>query len=300
MFGDRIEEPSYAPGTSDGRSHDRSARAALWEVVTLGSADQLAASHLDALLGGRIAAVRIPGFVPADQCVLLLKRLREVGIGAYAGMKKALGTLWPNHWVPRYVTGDWDAYFEGAIGAEEQKRHLFEPIGDPRRLVNEPIRRALGEAITPLRCPSRGRAFHAMIVRAGAAELHFDWAGFDLMPEVAKRVTAQMAWNIYLSNPGRGGELEVFQRQGTSPGLTKGEAASQGADVVFGNYGFPASVVSGARAVSIPVEQGDLVLVMNRHFHRVAAITPNELTNERVAISAHIVRLDDGTLHDFS
>ena len=130
--------------------------------------------------------------------------------------------------------------------------------------------------------------------------MHFDWAGFDLMAGLCDRAIAQMAWNVYLANPGPGGELQVFRRPGTRPGLTKAEAEARGPEVVFGNYGFPDSMVGGCQRATIGVGAGDLVIFMNRHFHRVADLVPPEAAQDRVAISAHIVGLDDGTFHDFS
>jgi len=271
-----------------------------WPLIELGRNQPVTPSHIRDLLEGRIAAIRIPEAVDPQACAEVVRRIETRGTSKYPGMREALGTLFPNHWSARYVDGDWDGYFASVDSTEDVKAAIFEPLGmPPREVANRLIEPGLGRPVERLRCPQTGRPYHSVIVRAGAAKHHFDFGGYDLPSNIAPRVMRQCAWNIYLSAEGAGGELEVFQTMGTSPGHTKAKAETLGIRY-FGNYDLPAAFVEGAPSVAVACRTGDFVMIMNRHVHRVRPVVPTELTERRIAISSHVAEFIDGRFCDFS
>ncbi len=270
-----------------------------WSYLDLEGPGALDAEQIQRLLCGRIAGIRIQGMVTPEECEAVMERVTELGMGAYDGMAKPLGTFGINHWTARYVDGDYPGYFNGAAGEEKTKIWLFEPLSaGPSEIVKKTLEPALGVKIERLR-DDKGRQFNAVILRSGTAAAHYDFGRFDLPQPVASRVIRQMAWNIYLQNPGEGGELVVYRQLGVEPGLTKAEAAARGLSS-FGNYDLDSKSLQGVPAVTIPARQGDFVLVNNQYIHAVAPVSPPELTGERVAISAHIAQLTDGSFCEFS
>ncbi len=269
-------------------------------VTTLQGDEPVESDHIDALFNGEIAGLRIAGAFDPIACAQVVENVRRLGLQEYPAMANPLATLWPNHWSCRYDDGEWDAYFASLDDKSTEKAAVFAPLGgDPSALVNARLEPALGRPITRLTCPRTGRTFHNVIVRAGTAELHFDDGRYDLTAELRELVMRQLAFNIYLSNPGGGGELEVFKRLGGMPGISKPDAAANGSTVV-GNYGFDDAIVAGVPSAAIPCEAGDLVLIRNQFLHRVRPVTIPELALHRIGISAHIVELSDGTYHTFN
>lgn len=270
-----------------------------WSAIELEVPDDLTHRHIDDLLCGRIAGIRIPQMVSSAACEAIMKEIARYGMGQYDGMARPLGTVGENHWPARYVDGNWDAYFETVEQEERIKEGLFAALGgSASRYVNTILERAIGQEIDRLRTDD-GRPFNAVVVRSGTAALHFDFGGYDLPHSIGCRVIRQMAWNIYVQNPGEGGDLVVHRHMGSEAGLTKAEAAARGV-ACFGNYDLDASILEGVEKVTIPARRGDFVLIQNRYVHSVAPVVPTELARERVALSAHIAQLTDGSFREFS
>jgi hypothetical protein len=272
-----------------------------WGYFDLVSSANVTRAHLQAVLEGRSAGIRVRQAVDPAACAEVADRIEAHGTSRYPGMRNALGTVFPNHWSARYVNGDFDSYFDAISDTEDVKAYMFEPFGSsPREIANRILEPVLGRRIERLRCPVTGRLFHSVIVRTGTADFHYDFGGYDLPVTLAPYVMRQTAWNLYLRTAEAvGGELEVFKVLGTKPGLTKAYAEAAGVPF-FGNYGIPASVVDGAPSVSIPCSAGDWVYIMNRHVHRVIPINPVDLSDQRMAISSHVAEFIDGSFHDFN
>ncbi len=270
-----------------------------WSYLEFADPAALSPDQIERLLRGEIAGIRIPEIISQEECEAVMSRVVELGMGEYNGMAHPLGTFGTNHWAARYVHGDYEGYFKSAVEEEKTKAWLFESLSaSPSEIVKKTLEPALGAEIERLRTDD-GRPFNAVILRSGTAAIHYDFGRFDLPQPLSSRVIRQTAWNIYLQNPGEGGELVVYRELGTEPGLTKADAAAQGLSS-FGNYDLDSRSLEGVPAVTIPARQGDFLLVNNQYLHMVAPVTPPELSGDRVAISAHIAQLTDGSFCEFS
>ena len=81
--------------------------------------------------------------------------------------------------------------------------------------------------------------------------------GIDAIAETR----VQFAWNVYLDNPGGGGDLQVWERRWSR----QHDLVHQ----VEGQYYYRPDVVDGARRVDVPVTVGDVVIVNSAVYHAV-------------------------------
>jgi len=87
----------------------------------------------------------------------------------------------------------------------------------------------------------------------------------------------QYAWNIYLSDPGEGGECVVYNK----PWEKADDQYIKGA-----TYGYDHEVVKGAESIKIKPEPGMLLLFNSRNFHEVL-----KSTKPRLSLGGHVGRL---------
>lgn len=290
-------EPSV---DASGTKHLQAAVRALpasWEYIEQDN-ERIDFAAFEALRRGDVGAIKIRKLIDRSTSNAVVQRIHALAIGSYAGMREALGTLWPNHWVPRYVDGSWDSYFATVDEVEQQKEEVFTPFGrHPFDQVSDILYPAFGNDLDVLSMPS-GKRFHRLIVRAGTPALHYDDGRYDLPRPIGKHIRRQYAVNFYLQNPG-GGELVVYRRRGGSPGFTKALAQERGISW-FGNYDIPERYVEGVPRATVPISAGDFVIFRSQNFHKVATVIPPERAAERIAISSHIAELDNGDYAAFS
>ena len=117
-------------------------------------------------------------------------------------------------------------------------------------------------------------------LRNGATPIHVDFAPQDSAGWAVGATRVQLAWNVYLDNPGAGGDLLVWERR-WSP-------EDDGTHQVEGEYYYRPEVVHGARRVEVPVTIGDVVFVNSSVYHAVAD------ARRRVAFGSFISIFDDG------
>lgn len=276
------------------QSCNRSSAPALWNHVDLRAGEEVSRELLEAVFHGDVPGLRLRGFYSESECRTVVERLRglESGSKKYQGLD--LGTVLgiPSHWEFAYTgpPNEWESYFPLVGPANALRRELFAGLPDPVRAVSELFGEAWSHSPVPNAThPRYGREVYAGLVRTGVPKLHCDWARWDF-PSLP--VVMQAGWNVYLQNPGPGGDLKMYRRLWTHPG----EKADSGASRV-GNYDLPRELVADVEAETIPCRTGDLVLAPNRFLHEV---TPCADPESRTTVAGHLVWLQDGSIAQFS
>jgi hypothetical protein len=178
------------------------------------------------------------------------------------------------------VRGSKEAYFRQAQSLVPSFESVFARSFNPVvRLIGE-LRRAGIEADVMTE-PGFGAYWAGNgKLRYGATPIHVDFAPQDSAGWAVGETRVQLAWNVYLDNPGGGGDLHVWER-----------CWSQEDDVthkVEGEFYYRTEVVRGARRVDVPVAVGDVVIVNSVLYHAVAEATG------RMAFGSFISIFDDG------
>lgn len=117
-------------------------------------------------------------------------------------------------------------------------------------------------------------------LRYGLSPLHVDFAPQDSAGWAIAETRVQLAWNLYLDNPGGNGDLQVWERSWSR----EDDISHQ----VEGNYSYRTEVVHGAQRLDVPVTVGDVVILNSATYHAVAEATG------RVAFGSFISIFDDG------
>ena len=116
-------------------------------------------------------------------------------------------------------------------------------------------------------------------VRNGVTPIHIDFAPQDSAGWAIAETRVQFAWNVYLDNPGGGGDLQVWERRWSR----QHDLVHQ----VEGQYYYRPDVVDGARRVDVPVTVGDVVIVNSAIYHAVRQATG------RIGFGSFISLFDD-------
>jgi hypothetical protein len=64
--------------------------------------------------------------------------------------------------------------------AEKLRREIFEPLGDPVKIVEDLLVKNWPGAVTIARHPQTGQKLYAGIIRSGTPRLHCDWMRWDI------------------------------------------------------------------------------------------------------------------------
>jgi hypothetical protein len=117
-------------------------------------------------------------------------------------------------------------------------------------------------------------------LRNGVTPIHVDFAPQDSAGWAIAETRVQFAWNVYLDNPGDGGDLQVWERRWSR----QHDRVHQ----VEGQYYYRPDVVEGARRVDVPVTVGDVVIVNSAVYHAVGQAAG------RIGFGSFISLFDDG------
>lgn len=107
-----------------------------------------------------------------------------------------------------------------------------------------------------------------------SALMHADFAGFIPQYWSISKVIAQYAWNIYLSNPGNGGECIVHDKLWEK---------ADDAYIVGNTYGYDHVLVANKEHATISAQSGRLVFFNSRNFHEV-----NASSQPRLSVGGHV------------
>jgi hypothetical protein len=232
---------------------------------------------LDALAAAEVPAVRFASFA----CPAETRALRELLL-AEALRTRSIAEV-TRLGISQYeqgVRGSKRDYFRQANALAPSFERVFARSFNPvARLIGE--LRGAGVDADVMTEPGLGAYWAGNgKVRHGASPIHVDFAPQDSAGWAVAETRVQLAWNVYLDNPGGGGELTVWDRC-WSP---EHDVTHQ----VDGQYYYRPDVVRGARRIDIPVVVGDAVIVNSGLYHAVAE------ASGRMAFGSFISIFEDG------
>ena len=263
-----------------------------WTHLTLGHGQTLTAELLMAAFHGDVSALRLPAlYGEADMAQVAGKVASSGGADRYVGLDLGSPLGVPTHWELRYTrnAAGWAEHFAKLRTADLARRRLFAKTGDPAAALVGMLQRVWPGKVSRMRHPRYGRELFFGLLRSGVPELHYDWAPFDLEEP---NVVAQLGWNLYVFNPGPGGDLKMYRTMGMTPGNRE----DSGLEPV-GNYGLSPELVEGVESDVVLCRTGDVVLAPNRFLHEV---TPCLYGDQRLTLTAHVALMRDGSLRLFN
>ncbi|HEY1353511.1 MAG TPA: 2OG-Fe(II) oxygenase [Ktedonobacteraceae bacterium] len=242
-------------------------------------AQGLTISSLQALFQNEIAALRIPHFLTDDACTAIIEQIHRFEPEQYTDDPEMarVGITQAEH------MGEKALYFLRAAAMNSSREMVFEQ----RKAALLQVVRALrsvwqGQVDVAHEEESNQRYFAGLIRIIGRTRLHFDWAPHDAQDWAIGRISAQLAWNIYLQASERGGTTRVYHR------------AWQHEDECYrepGSYAFDPALVQNAAYIEIAPRTGELVLFNSRNYHEVEK---TEGARQRLSISSFVGLLKPG------
>jgi hypothetical protein len=235
-------------------------------------------SSLLDLIGGRVPAVRLPGFADARETERLaasllgearrthsIRQVARLGISQYEqGVRVSREHYFA---LARQLDAEFDAIYARS----------FNPV---RRMIDR--LRAEGFDAEVMLEPGLGRYFAGSgKLRNGYSPVHVDFAPQDSAGWAVGDARAQLAWNYYLQVPAQGGELLLWDRL-WQPDDDRYQVAD--------NYYYDETVVGDAPMLRVSVKPGEVVLINSRSYHAVAEAA------DRLAFGSFISVIGDGRL----
>lgn len=226
-----------------------------WGILKV-EPDQFGVSFWDALFGGRVGAIVIDDFWPAEAAVELCHSLKHHGLRKVIG-----GSAVPASYSGMSVS-DYKQHRE-----EEYLRDVPIAVADRALILGaqeDPLPKVLNLLTVWPRGGEVARAdagsyFAGTIRNLHESPVHYDWAPRDLAGWTIGSVTRQFTWNLFLSEPGSGGEVNIWKMQG-------GEASGMAAPGAGGPD------LSNVARVSIRPKTGRLLLFDTRNFHSIGRV----------------------------
>jgi len=219
---------------------------------------------LGGLLEAQIPAVKVSGFcTPAELTSL---KLGLFDLSVYSQSVPQVLRIG----ISQYEEGIRNAkshYFAEAAKLRPKMEQLFRESFDPvARLCQVLKEHKFNAAI--LEEPDYGQ-YHAGVGkrREGVSPIHVDFAPQDSPGWKVGESKAQLAWNLYLSNP-EGGQLLLWDK------LWQPE---HDVHKVADNYYYGESVVAGSTQMKVDVFETDLIIINSRKYHAVSKAS-NRLT----------------------
>lgn len=229
--------------------------------------DEIGAGEIEALLTDAIDMVRIRPFTDPDAAVRIARRLERHPSHAVYRNTEELERVGESHFETHDASGVTDpdalaAYLYAADQLMEEIHRLCDPDDSPFDALWRMLARTLGIE----RAVLDGQSMFAGIVRIfpEGSELlpHNDDFARDAPGfEPAASLEGQLAVNVYLETPLRGGELELWRWRPTHEQLARVRLPGSG-------YGADRSLLP-APDVTVGVAPGDLVMFDAARLHAV-------------------------------
>lgn len=237
---------------------------------------------LTQVFDNQAAYVKVENFLSADECQKLTAGLRTLGLQQYAynfehNEAPPAACLFETHYLYEQKTPA--EYFPKAQASIELYQQLVNIAGlDPAKKFIDLLAHYLGKVTI---AEQDGQAYGYVLGRElnHSALLHADFAAF--IPEVwnISKINAQYAWNIYLTDPGEGGECVIYNKpwEKSDDQYIKGET-----------YGYDHEVVKDAELIKIKPKPGMLLIFNSRNFHEVL-----KSSKPRLSLGGHVGRTPD-------
>lgn len=242
----------------------------------------LSSQGLAQVFDNEAAFIKVENFLSKAECQKLIKALRHLGLKQYEyhfahDEAPPAACLFETHYLYEQKTPE--EYFPKAKASLELYQQLVQAAGfDPVKKVQDLLSSYLG---TVSIAEQGGHLYHPILARElnNSALLHADFAAFIPKKWQISNINAQYAWNIYLSDPGEGGECIVYNK----PWNQEDDRYIKGS-----TYGYDHEVVKDKEFVKIKPEPGMLLFFNSRNFHEVT-----KSTQPRLSVGGHVGRTAD-------
>jgi hypothetical protein len=230
------------------------------------------------LFANQIAYIAVDNFLNIAEIEALKNGLIKAGLQQYSynfAVDKAppAAHLFETHYLYEQKTPS--EYFSAAAKSIAEYQNLCQLTGfDPALKMSTFLSEHLQKTVTI--AEQAGQHYSHVIARElrHSALMHADFAGFIPHYWSISNVIAQYAWNIYLSDPGEGGECVVYDKLW---------AKEDDAHILENTYGYDEKIVANQASAVISVKPGQLVFFNSRNFHKV-----NASRNPRLSIGGHV------------
>lgn len=225
------------------------------------------------VFANKCAYVSVENFIIPEDCTNVINTLRGMGLQQYdynfnASEAPPASHLFATHYL--YESKQPEEYFHKAQESiiEYQKMVIGANI-DPVKLMMDLLSRYLK---SPVFIANQNGCLYSYVIARElnhSVLLHADFAQAIPSYWSISNVVAQYAWNVYLTDPGQGGETIIYNK----PWQPKDDEFS-----TKNTYGYDHAVVKGAEFIKFKPRSGMLMFFNSRNFHEVAACTQPRLT----------------------
>lgn len=238
--------------------------------------------NLEALLENRIPCIRIADFATRSECAALSNAAREARFAYDAEVDPPIGrigvALFSYRDQPKKV------YFQVASEQRRIQRQILSRSFDPLSRLIKMLGKVSGTRVSNASDSEYGSFFFGLIrliqLKAG---LHADFVQLDAPHSALADVEAQLAWNLYLTEPESGGNCIVYNQ------LWQPEHERHKED--DSRLYYRRDLVGHCSKFAINPRLGDLVIFNCRNLHEIEACS-----GERMTITSFIGRKPDGEL----
>lgn len=234
------------------------------------------------LFENKYAFLEVQDFVSEEECQELLQGLQDLGFQQYRynfDLDKAPPAthVFTQHYFyeSQPEKEGAEAYFlEAAKSNQLYHDFVSKSKCDPAAMVFALLQEYLGIPVQI--AEQNGQQYSYVIARelSNSALLHADFANFIPHYWSISNIKAEYAWNVYLTDPGEGGELISYNKQWEK---------TDDAFIIQDTYGYDHKVIEGAEVAHLKPKPRSLVLFNSRNFHEV-----NASTKPRVGIGGHL------------
>jgi hypothetical protein len=245
-----------------------------WHIVPQNFSQQ----SVHDLFNNRIPYLAVKNFLSLSECNLLVSAITKLGLGGYdynfdVSDAPPAQHLFETHYL--YEDKTPEEYFPAAEKSIHEYQKLCNEIKlYPDKKMMDLLSQHCQKPVTI--AAQNGKNYSHVIIRElkNSALLHADFAPFIPSYWSISTITAELAWNIYLSDAGNGGECRVYNK----PWEKEDDKY-----ITRDTYGYDHAVVKDKAFAEIYPTQGSLVLFNSRNFHEVK---PSE--NPRISMGGHI------------
>lgn len=230
------------------------------------------------LFENKIPYVEVKNFLNISECNILVSAITKLGLGGYnynfdPNIAPPAQHLFETHYL--YEDKTPEEYFSAAEGSiQEYKKLCDETKLYPDKKMMDLLEQHLQKEVVV--ASQDGKYYSHVIIRdlKSSALLHADFAAFIPNYWSISNITAEFAWNIYLSDAGKGGECIVYNK----PWEKEDDKY-----IMDNTYGYDHTIVKDKEYAKIYPTQGSLVLFNSRNFHEVKSSE-----NSRISMGGHI------------